>query len=118
MISEDQILAIAQRIVAGYQPDRIILFGSYSYGTPIEDSDLDLLVIKAGIGHKREDRAIAVRRLLRGAGAPMDILVRTPVEVAAAAAISVYGRGPAFSGSSAFLYSNCSFVNRQAQFSA
>ncbi|WP_211320167.1 nucleotidyltransferase domain-containing protein [Hymenobacter nivis] len=75
-----------RRIVEGYAPDRIILFGSYAYGEPTEDSDLDLLVIKAGIGPTRAERAVAVRRLLRGAGAPMDILVRTPAEVTAAAA--------------------------------
>ncbi len=27
-------------------PDKIILFGSYAYGTPKEDSDIDLFVIK------------------------------------------------------------------------
>ena len=87
MITEAQIQAIVQRIVDGYAPDRIILFGSYAYGTPTEDSDLDLLVVKAGIGPERTERAVAVRRLLRGAGAPMDILVRTPKEFAAAAAV-------------------------------
>ena len=87
MITEAQIQAIVQRIVEGYAPDRIILFGSYAYGTPTEDSDLDLLVVKAGIGPERAERAIAVRRLLRGAGAPMDILVRTPAELSAAAAV-------------------------------
>jgi uncharacterized protein len=84
MITEEQIQAVVRRIVEGYAPDRIILFGSYAYGTPTEDSDLDLLVIKAGIGSGRTERALAVRRLLRGTGTPLDILVRTPAEVAAA----------------------------------
>jgi len=87
MITEEQIQAVVRCIVEGYQPERIILFGSYAYGTPTEHSDLDLLVIKAGIGAERAERALAVRRLLREAGAPMDILVRTPSEVAAAAAV-------------------------------
>lgn len=87
MITEEQIQAVVRRIVEGYAPDRIILFGSYAYGTPTEDSDLDLLVVKAGIGPERAERAIAVRRLLRGTGTPTDILVRTPAEVAEAAAI-------------------------------
>ncbi|UYZ62592.1 nucleotidyltransferase domain-containing protein [Hymenobacter weizhouensis] len=88
MITEEQIQSIVRRIVEGYQPDRIILFGSYAYGTPTEDSDLDLLVIKAGIGESRMERGVAVRRLLRATDMPpMDILVRTPEEVAEAAEV-------------------------------
>ena len=77
MISEKQIQAIVQRIVAGYQPDRIILFGSYAYGTPTEDSDLDLLVIKAGDGRRKIDRIVEVSGLAHSIpDAPaMDILV-------------------------------------------
>lgn len=76
-----------RRIVEGYAPDRIILFGSYAYGVPTEHSDLDLLIIKSGIGQERQERELAVRRLVRGAGVPMDILVRTPTEVATAAVV-------------------------------
>ena len=87
MITEDQIQAVVRRIVEGYQPDRIILFGSYAYGVPTDDSDLDLLVVKAGIGPERTARALAVRRLVRGLGVPMDILVRTPEETQQAARV-------------------------------
>ena len=87
MITEAQIQAVVQRIVAGYAPDRIILFGSYAYGTPTEDSDLDLFVVKSDIGNTRQERGLAVRKLVRGAGIPMDILVRTPAEFAAAATV-------------------------------
>ena len=37
---------IVQRIVNGYSPQKIILFGSRAYGKPDEDSDIDLLIIK------------------------------------------------------------------------
>ena len=87
MISEAQIQAVVARIVEGYQPDRIILFGSYAYGTPTDDSDLDLLVVKTGIGLERQSRELAVRRLVRGSGVPLDIWVRTPDEVADAAVV-------------------------------
>lgn len=87
MISEAQIQAVVARIVEGYQPDQIILFGSYAYGTPTDDSDLDLLVLKAGIGPERAARGLAVRRLVRGLGVPMDILVRTPQEAQVAAEV-------------------------------
>jgi hypothetical protein len=37
---------ILEKIVAGYAPRKVILFGSYAYGEPDEDSDIDLLIIK------------------------------------------------------------------------
>ena len=84
MISEEQIQAVVRRIVEGYAPDRIILFGSYAYGTPTEHSDLDLLIIKKHAEAKRAERAIAIRTLLWGTDAPaMDIIIRTPEEMAA-----------------------------------
>ena len=42
MITSMQIQEAVQRIVAGYNPDQIILFGSYAYSVPTDDSDLDL----------------------------------------------------------------------------
>jgi predicted nucleotidyltransferase len=36
---------IVRRLVAEYQPETIILFGSYAYGEPTEDSDIDLHII-------------------------------------------------------------------------
>jgi uncharacterized protein len=76
MITEAQIQAIVRRIVEGYQPDRIILFGSYAYGTPTEDSDLDLLVIKANDERRKIDRIVAVRRAAADPSNPaMDVLV-------------------------------------------
>ncbi len=35
----------ARRIAERFQPDKIILFGSYAYGEPHNESDVDLLVI-------------------------------------------------------------------------
>jgi len=89
VITEAQIQAVVARIVEGYAPDRIILFGSYAYGTPNEHSDLDLLIIKQDAEAKRVERSIAVRQLLWGTDAPaMDILIRTPQEIHRAAGIA------------------------------
>jgi len=88
VITEERIQAVVRRIVEGYAPDRIILFGSYAYGEPTEHSDLDLLIIKAKAEAKRAERAIAIRTLLWGADVPaMDILIRTPAEMERAAGI-------------------------------
>ncbi|MFY8034183.1 MAG: nucleotidyltransferase domain-containing protein [Flexibacteraceae bacterium] len=46
MVTEAEIQDIVDKLVEGYQPEKIILFGSYAYGNPTEDSDLDLLVVK------------------------------------------------------------------------
>jgi predicted nucleotidyltransferase len=46
MTIREQIEEIVKRIVDHYKPRKIILFGSYAYGAPAKDSDLDLLVVK------------------------------------------------------------------------
>lgn len=45
MIGKEKITEIVDKIASGYNPDKIILFGSYATGNPNEDSDLDLFVI-------------------------------------------------------------------------
>lgn len=55
---------IVRRIVESYQPEKIILFGSYAYGQPHSDSDFDLLIIKQ-TKERPIDRRVAVRTLLR-----------------------------------------------------
>lgn len=82
MITEAQIQAIVQRIVEGYAPDRIILFGSYAYGTPTEDSDLDLLVVKGNDERRKIDRIVNVRTVARDRSNPaMDVLVLNAAEL-------------------------------------
>lgn len=44
MISQ-KILEIINKIVAEYDPEQIILFGSYANGNPSDNSDLDLFII-------------------------------------------------------------------------
>jgi predicted nucleotidyltransferase len=71
---------IIARIVTAARPDRIILFGSGARGTMGPDSDVDLLVIKAG----RFDRGRLTERIylsLQGAGEAVDIIVVTPEDV-------------------------------------
>lgn len=72
----DKVQAIAEK----YRPDKIILFGSYATGNSAPDSDVDLLVI---IDTKRStwDIAVEISLMLRHSF-PMDIIVRTPQEIA------------------------------------
>jgi predicted nucleotidyltransferase len=73
---------IVRRLVAGYAPEKIVLFGSYAYGQPGADSDIDLLIIKATKERffKRLDR---VRRVASGTHPhiPFEPIVLTPKEV-------------------------------------
>ncbi|MVN76097.1 nucleotidyltransferase domain-containing protein [Hymenobacter sp. HMF4947] len=86
-MTEEQIQAVVRRIVEGYAPDRIVLFGSYAYGEPTEDSDLDLLIIKETAAARRIEHDLTVRHLLWGGEMPpMDIFIRIPQEVSAAVA--------------------------------
>jgi len=76
MISEKQINEVIKRIAENYHPDKIILFGSYAYGVPDKDSDLDLLIIKDDTSPKLE-RNRKVRRYLRDLTFPVDVIVKT-----------------------------------------
>lgn len=69
-------------IVREYDPERIVLFGSYADGAPTRDSDVDLLIVKATT-ERPFDRSLRVRRLLRGTeiAVPIDLLILTPEEV-------------------------------------
>jgi uncharacterized protein len=73
---------IVKKIIAGYSPRKIILFGSYAYGMPTEDSDIDLLIIKE-TDKRPIDRWTEVKRLLRDRGreVPVSPLVYTSKEL-------------------------------------
>lgn len=79
-VTKDRLQEIVERIVKGVDPERIILFGSYAYGNPNEDSDLDILVIMESTARPAE-RSLMVSRLLRPRPFPMDILVRSRQEI-------------------------------------
>jgi len=79
MVSMKDIRAAAERIGRDFRPHKIILFGSYAYGTPTADSDVDLLVIMPCRGHPVHK---AVEILMKAnVRFPVDLLVRTPSEV-------------------------------------
>lgn len=77
---EAKIPEIKEKIVKEFQPQKIILFGSYAWGTPTDDSDLDLFIIKES-QERRIDRQRKLRKILWGSEVPMDFLVYTPKEV-------------------------------------
>jgi uncharacterized protein len=69
----------ARAIAEEFSPDKIILFGSYAYGTPHADSDVDLLVVMPAAN--QHSQSVRIRWRL-AAPFPLDLLVRTPKEMA------------------------------------
>jgi predicted nucleotidyltransferase len=65
----------AREVAERFRPDKVILFGSYAYGTPHRDSDVDLLVVIPA--RNQLDQAYKIRRTVP-ALFPMDLIVRTP----------------------------------------
>ena len=71
---------MVRRIVEGFDPEKIILFGSHATGTAGPDSDVDLLVVMEVSGSKRE-RAVEIDLALADIVIPKDVIVMTPYQV-------------------------------------
>ena len=65
----------AREVAERFHPDKIILFGSYAYGTPHADSDVDVLVVMPA--RNQLDQAVKIE-LACDPPFPLDIIVRTP----------------------------------------
>lgn len=76
---ESYLRTIIQKITDNFNPEKIILFGSYAYGTPTKDSDIDLMVIM-NTAMEPYERALPIRKVLKYLGMPKDVIVRTPQE--------------------------------------
>jgi uncharacterized protein len=80
MINPQQITQLTQQIVAIAHPEKVILFGSYAYGQPDQDSDLDILVILPFDGHWAY-KAVEIRQQLPIGNFSLDLITRTPQQV-------------------------------------
>ena len=79
-VTETLLEEITRKIVDRFDPEKIVLFGSRSIGSPRTDSDVDLLVIM-DTSESPIQRAIEVKRASRPRFVSMDVLVKTPHEV-------------------------------------
>ena len=79
---KDTIQKILDKLVTGYAPQKVILYGSYAYGKPDRDSDIDLLIIKETT-ERFIDRWVTVQQILTGThpSIPVETLVLTPQEM-------------------------------------
>ena len=81
MVTREDIQATCDDIVREFAPLQVILFGSYAYGTPTEDSDVDLLVVMDIPESETRRQAVEIRQRIPRRF-PMDLLVRSPEEIA------------------------------------
>jgi uncharacterized protein len=79
MVSPRDIKRFSDAIARRFKPEKIILFGSYAYGKPTPDSDVDLLVVMP-CKQRPLDQALEIRRAIK-AGFPLDLIVRTPADL-------------------------------------
>lgn len=75
MVALKDIQAFVDRIARNFHPERIILFGSYAWGKPTPDSDVDLLVVLPFQG-KNWKMASKIRKRIHPSF-PVDLVVRT-----------------------------------------
>jgi predicted nucleotidyltransferase len=81
LIGSDRIQAYCDTVAREFRPQKIVLFGSYAWGEPTPDSDVDLLVILPFRGNDVA-KAIQIRSRF-DTPFPMDLLVRKPEFIAA-----------------------------------
>lgn len=79
----DKILnEIVEKLQREYKPLKIILYGSYAYGTPNVDSDIDLLILK-NTSERSVDRFVKVKKIIYNPKRkiPVSPLIYSPDEV-------------------------------------
>lgn len=75
--AQKEIARLVGVIVEKHKPEKIYLFGSFAWGKPHKDSDLDFLVVKKSIKPSRKiaqeiDLSLIKRQL------PVDVIVYSP----------------------------------------
>ena len=82
-ITNELIAEIICRLVASLHPEEIILFGSYAWGQPHQDSDLDLCVIVAdGIaGFNRIEWGVRALNAIDDLMVDVDVIVKTRSDI-------------------------------------
>ncbi|OCL28606.1 hypothetical protein U472_00630 [Orenia metallireducens] len=82
LITPDEISIVVNRLLTAYHPNTksIYLFGSYAWGNPNEDSDLDIMVVLKEAQQNPHKRVVKGYKALRGIMTPTDLIVYTEEE--------------------------------------
>jgi predicted nucleotidyltransferase len=78
-INQKKIQDVADKIVLEFKPEKVILFGSFAWGKPNEDSDVDLFIVKETKNTRETAREID--SLIQPRPFPIDLIVYTPEEI-------------------------------------
>ena len=78
-IAKPSIRKFARQVAKQFNPQKIILFGSYAYGKATEDSDVDVLIVMSFKGRNPE-KATEIWMATKPKF-PIDIMVRKPAEL-------------------------------------
>jgi predicted nucleotidyltransferase len=70
-----------ERLKTEFQPEEIYLFGSHAWGTPTDDSDVDLMVIVPESAERNIQRMQRAHRCLGDLDMSKDVLVPTRAQV-------------------------------------
>ncbi|MFQ5859582.1 MAG: nucleotidyltransferase domain-containing protein [Anaerolineae bacterium] len=76
-VPQETIDETVRQIVERFRPQRIVLFGSYAYGQPRPESDVDLLVV-LDTSLKETEQAVRICLAIEYHFG-LDLIVRTPV---------------------------------------
>lgn len=80
-LSRELLDEVTRRLVEELHPEQIILFGSHVWGTPTEDSDIDLVLVMPEDVVARSEIDFRARTALAGLGISKDILIRTRAQL-------------------------------------
>jgi predicted nucleotidyltransferase len=75
--ASDVVEEMVRRVVEGFSPERVILFGSRATGQASPDSDADLLVVMR-CAESPYEQAVEIRKALADLPMGKDIVVVTP----------------------------------------
>lgn len=78
-VTQEKIKEVTDKIVKEFEPEKIILFGSYAWGKPTKDSDVDLFIIKNSDNTRETTRII--NRFIFPRPFPLDLIVYTSEQV-------------------------------------
>ncbi len=76
-ISPELLEEAVNRLKIEFQPEEIYLFGSHAWGTPNDDSDVDLMVIVSQSDERSIKRMQRAHRCLGNMGFSKDVFVQT-----------------------------------------
>lgn|SRR3989338_819778 len=78
---DQKIQEITDKIVREFKPEKVVLFGSYAWGVPTKDSDVDLFIVKDDPIKNTHEMGVELEKILLNRPIALDLLVYKPDQV-------------------------------------